>query len=121
MLRFKQGEVSFADPAESIASVAKRMAELGFSQMPVRNANGSCNYMVHELDLLRALANGTCRADENVMLAAAALQGQVAPDDSLSKVQLIFDDNNIAVVFENHEVVGIITKIDVVEFLAARS
>ncbi|MCH7603756.1 MAG: CBS domain-containing protein [Planctomycetes bacterium] len=42
-------------------------------------------------------------------------------DDSLGKVQKIFDANNIAVVIEEEKVIGIITKIDVVEFLAARS
>ena len=42
-------------------------------------------------------------------------------DDSIAAVQAIFDDENVAMVVENGEVTGVITKIDVVEFLAARA
>ena len=43
------------------------------------------------------------------------------PPDPLSRVQQVFDDNNIAVVVEDGRVTGIIAKIDVVEYLAART
>ena len=42
-------------------------------------------------------------------------------DDSLAKVQQVFDDENVAMVVEDAHVVGVISKIDMVEFLAARS
>ena len=48
-------------------------------------------------------------------------RGQVSIDDPLSRVQQVFDDNNIAVVVEDGRVTGIIAKIDVVEYLAART
>ena len=41
--------------------------------------------------------------------------------DSLAKVHHVFDEDHIAVVVENEEVIGIVTKIDVIEFLAHRS
>ena len=44
-----------------------------------------------------------------------------ALDDSLVKVQEVFDDENVAMVVEDAHVVGVISKIDMVEFLAARS
>ena len=49
------------------------------------------------------------------------MRGQVRMDDSLSEVQKVFDDQNVALVMEQETVVGVISKIDVVEFLAART
>ena len=47
--------------------------------------------------------------------------GMVGLDDSLARVQEIFDDENVAMVVEEANVVGVISKIDLVEFLAARN
>ncbi|MCH8807603.1 MAG: pyridoxal-phosphate dependent enzyme [Planctomycetes bacterium] len=121
LLQFKPHEVEFAAPDETLGSVAGRMSELGISQMPVKSIGGGSYQMIHELDLLRTLASGEHTAEDQVQCAAATMNGQVSLDDPLSKVQRIFDENNVAVTIEKGEVVGIITKIDVVEFLAARS
>ena len=52
--------------------------------------------------------------------AAKPLEGQVALDDPLTRVQDVFDEHNVAMVVKGDDVVGVISKIDVVEFLAAR-
>ncbi|NOT00557.1 MAG: pyridoxal-phosphate dependent enzyme [Phycisphaerales bacterium] len=121
LLQFKGGDVVYAEPDESLGSVAHRMNELGYSQMPVRNTNGEPMFMIHEIDLLRTLATGRCKQIDPVMRAAARLNGVVRPDDPMSKVQHVFDDNNVAVVVDGGTVRGIITKIDLIEFLASRS
>ncbi len=77
--------------------------------------------MIHEIDLLQCLASGRCTPNDVVSCAATKLQGQVSPDDRISKVQKIFDDNNVAMVIDNGEIIGIVSKIDVIEFMAARS
>jgi cystathionine beta-synthase len=77
--------------------------------------------MIHEVDLLQSLVSGRCSPEDTVVKAAKPLLGKVSVDDSLAKVQEVFDDDNVAVVVENDQVIGIIGKIDVVEFLAARS
>ena len=64
---------------------------------------------------------GRCQSGDTVRCAAKPLQGIVALGDPLSAVQKVFDADNVGVVAENGKIVGIITKIDVVEFLAARS
>ncbi|MDX1431854.1 MAG: pyridoxal-phosphate dependent enzyme [Gammaproteobacteria bacterium] len=119
VLRFKGNEVEFAAPEETLASVAKRMADKGISQMPVV-ANGAPLKMIHEVDLLQSLVSGRCTPDDPVGKAAKSLEGMVAIDDPLTRVQEVFDQNNVAVVVEEGAVTGVITKIDVVEFLAAR-
>jgi cystathionine beta-synthase len=121
VLQFKDGQVEFALPDETLADVAHRMNELGISQMPIAEANGGPLLMIHEGDLLQCLVAGVCTPSDSVLRAAKPLEGQVAAEDSISKVQRVFDENNVAVVVEDGAVTGIISKIDVVEFLAARS
>ncbi|MHC5115263.1 MAG: pyridoxal-phosphate dependent enzyme, partial [Planctomycetota bacterium] len=119
VLEFKTGAVEFATPEETLAHVAHRMNELGISQMPVAGSNGGPRLMIHEHDLLQTLLTGTCTPEDAVVKAAKPLHGQVSIDDSLSKVQRVFDQENVAVVVDQDRVKGIITKIDVIEFLAS--
>ncbi len=121
VLKTKEMSVEFAEPQETLAHVAHRMNELGISQMPVTRANGGPQMMIHEVDLLQSLVSGRCSADDDVVKAAKPLMGKVNVNDPLSKVQEVFDEDNVAVVVDNEEVIGIIGKIDLVEFLAARS
>ncbi len=121
LLQFKGDRVEYAQPNETLASVAKRMSELGISQMPVGPTEDESDLlMIHEVDLLQSLVSGHCTPEDSVMKSAKTLQGQVSIDDSLTTVQSVFDQNNVAVVVANGQVSGIISKIDMVEFLAAR-
>lgn len=121
VLNFKGRHVDFAKREESVAQVARRMKELGISQMPVQTSNGGPYQMVHEADILGALLGQKCRADDPVSRVATPMQGAVALDDPLSKVQRVFDEKNLAVVIDSGKVIGIIGEIDVVDFLASRS
>jgi cystathionine beta-synthase len=121
LLKYKGRNVVYAEAGDSVADVAKRMSELGMSQMPVRQDSGQPLLMIHEVDLLHGLVGGTCKPDDSILGSATALQGQVRLNDRLSKVQEIFDSNNVAVVVEGGEIIGIIGKIDLVEFLSART
>ncbi len=121
VLEFKGYEVEFAEAGEKLSSVSRRMAERGISQMPIKPADGESHLMmIHEVDLLQHLVAGDCSPEDPVVSAAKPLQGQVGLEDSLTRVQEIFDDENVAVAMEDGEVVGVISKIDMVEFLAAR-
>lgn len=120
ILQLKHGHVEYASIEESLASVAKRMSEMGISQMPIRAKEDAPLKIIHEVDLLHSLVNQECSLDDTVASVAKELQGQVKIDDSISEVQAVFDDENVAMVVENGQVTGVITKIDVVEFLVAR-
>jgi cystathionine beta-synthase len=119
VLRFKGGGIEFAQPDETLASVAKRMSDQGISQMPVaRSEHSEPLKMIHEVDLLQSLVDQQCTLSDKVEQAAADLEGQVSIDDSLTAVQSVFDDQNVAVVVEDGDITGIISKIDVIEYLA---
>ena len=122
LLEFKPGRVEFARGSETIADVAGRMASLGISQMPIDAGDAHDPMMIiHEVDLLQSMVRGECTADCDVMRAAKPMHGMVGLDDSLARVQEVFDDENVAMVIDDANVVGVISKIDMVEFLAARS
>jgi len=96
------------------------MSDLGISQMPVAAKPGDSLRIIHEVDLLQSLVNQECTLDDAVSSIAKGLQGQVRIDDPVTAVQQVFDDENVAMVIENGQVTAVITKIDVVGFLAAR-
>lgn len=121
VLRFKGGGVEFAEPEDTLANVAARMAELGISQMPVTTKLGESHRLIHEMDILQGLISGECTPQDTVMPMAKRLEGEVGMDDVLSKVQSVFDEQNVAIVVDEGSIVGVISKIDVVGFLAARS
>ena len=121
ILQYKQGKVEYAEEDESLSSVAQRMSDMGISQMPVVPKSGGSLKIIHEVDLLQSLVNQECTLDDAVARIAKDLQGQVKIDDPITAVQAVFDDENVAMVVENGKVTGVITKIDVVEFLAARA
>jgi cystathionine beta-synthase len=50
----------------------------------------------------------------------APLQGVVSPEATLSRLREVFAQDNVAVVKEHEQVIGIVTKIDLIEYLAER-
>ena len=122
VLQFINHSVEFAQAEDTIAKVAKRMAQLGISQLPIGPASGQDGrfFIVHEGDLLQHLLSGEVSASDSVLKVAKPLKGQVQPNDSLAKVQAVFDDDNVAVVVDQGQISGIISKIDLIEFLAKR-
>lgn len=116
LLRFRNRGVEFADPNETLTEVVERMSQLGISQMPVHD--GGELKMIHEQDLLHELVTGGCAPTDKVASAATSLRGRVSSDDNLTKVQAVFDENNVAVVVDDDTVKALITKIDVIEYLA---
>lgn len=70
--------------------------------------------------MLNALVAKTQRFSDAIDPLVAPLQGVVSPEASLSALRDVFSQDNVAVVKEREQVVAIITKIDLIEFLAAR-
>ena len=113
-------EVISVSPVEKVLIVIARLHEHDISQMPVIS-EGRLVGMVTETQLLNHLVSGEAAADDAI---APIVQRQVATvgsETSLEAVMGLFGDGSVAVVQDRDEVVGIITKIDLIDFLAARS
>jgi cystathionine beta-synthase len=112
--------VLFAEKGERIDTVVEQMRKYGYSQMPVNDAHGSTVGMIHEYDLLNALVSKKHGFQDVIDELIAPLQGVVSPEASLTRLREVFAQDNVAVVKEHERVVGIVTKIDLIEHLAGR-
>jgi len=103
----RRGTVLTARRTEKVEAVVKRMRDHDVSQLPVVDDAGRAVGMIHEYDLLNFLVEGKHRLSEVV-------------DPLVQRLREIFNDDNVAVVKEGEKVTGILTKIDLIEFLGAR-
>jgi cystathionine beta-synthase len=113
----RRGEVTTAKKADKVEAVVKKLKEHDISQLPVVDADGRCIGMVHEYDVLNFLIEGKHRLNEVVEPLVQPLQGVVGLETPIAKLRDIFNDDNVAVVKEGDRVTGILTKIDLIEFL----
>ncbi|MGC3996044.1 MAG: pyridoxal-phosphate dependent enzyme [Anaeromyxobacter sp.] len=116
----RRGEVISARRTDKVEGVVKKMKEHDISQMPVVDDGGRVTGMIHEYDLLNFLIEGKHRLSETVEVLVQPLQGVVGPDTPVGKLRDIFNDDNVAVVKEGERVTGIVTKIDLIDFLGQR-
>jgi cystathionine beta-synthase len=96
------------------------MREAKVSQVPVVDDAGRAIGMVHESDLLEFLVGGKHRASEPVDSVAKPIAGRVSPDASLRDVVALLASDHVAVVVDRDVPIGIVSKIDVIEFLGRR-
>ena len=116
----RRGEVITARRQDRVEVVVKKMKDHDVSQMPVVDDAGRAIGMIHEYDLLNFLIEGKHRLSEVVDPLVQPLQGVVTPETPLGRLREIFNDDNVAVVKEGDRVTGIVTKIDLIEFLGEK-
>ena len=120
LIASRKAEVIQAKKGDRIDAVIETMRKHGISQMPVNDTAGRALGMIHEYDLLNALVGGNHRKSDAIDPIIAPLQGVISPESSISKLREVFGQDNVAVVKDGERVVGIVTKIDLIEYLAAK-
>jgi cystathionine beta-synthase len=103
----------------SVESAIRQMKTHGISQLPVLDGAGQLHGIIGEGDLLDYLISGGAM-DHTIADLHAHEVATVDPDMSLDELTAIFGRNQAAVVVEAGQVIGIVTKIDVIDFLANR-
>jgi len=109
-----------ARKTDKVETIVRAMKENDISQMPVVDEAGRAIGMIHEYDLLNFLIEGKHRLSEHVEPLVQPIQGVVGPDTPVGRLRDIFNDDHVAVVKEGDRVTGILTKIDLIEFLGER-
>jgi cystathionine beta-synthase len=120
LLGRRKNEVISARKTDKVEAVVKKLKEHDISQMPVVDPDGRVIGMIHEYDLLQFLIEGKHRLTEVVEPLVQPLQGVVGPETPIGRLRNIFNDDHVAVVKEGDRVTGIVTKIDLIEFLGER-
>jgi cystathionine beta-synthase len=120
LLQGKPAAIVSASPGDKVKDVVATMKSLGISQLPVLE-NGKLKGLVAEVDLLRHLVSGAGRLDSPIGSLVESDYATVTPDTKVELLQQVLADAKLAIVTERETVVGIITRIDLIDFLARRS
>ncbi len=102
---------------DKIAEVFERIKEYAISQMPVLDESGKPCGVVHEVDILRALQSGKITPSSAVSEIAAPIGGLIYPKARLEELYQIFGNDQAAIVVDEQKIVGIISKIDLIEYM----
>jgi cystathionine beta-synthase len=121
LLRGKSHSLHTCTENETLAAVIVQMKREGISQMPVVSASGEPIGMVHEVDVLNSIVDGSSSRDDKVQGLVKPLQGIIEPEASIDLLRSIFAADNVAVVVSAGKLVGIITKIDLIDYLSRRA
>ncbi|MDQ7849351.1 MAG: cystathionine beta-synthase [Armatimonadota bacterium] len=117
LLRAKGLPLITATPDEQVRAVIAKMKQYDVSQLPVV-ADGGLVGMVSEVDLLSYLLEGGGGLDDPITLLVNPGAPVVTPETPVGELAEIFLSANAAVVIDSGRVVGIVTKIDVIDHLA---
>lgn len=103
-----------------VKDVISTLKELGISQLPVVE-KGKLLGIVGEVDLLRHLVSGPRTASSTIESLIESDYATVTPDTKIELLQGVLADAKSAIVMERDTVVGIVTKIDLIEYLAKKT
>jgi cystathionine beta-synthase len=105
-------------PRETMGNVVAVMKENSISQLPVLD-QGKLLGLVTEFALLDHMVQGRARPEEPIEPLLTNEQMEVvSPDANLEVLAEVFGRGNIAVVLDDENVSGIVTKIDLISYLA---
>ncbi len=120
ILEHHRRPVKTAQGDESVGAVIERLKSEGISQVPVVDGKGIPVAMVHELDVLRALQSGKVTLQTKVSEIARPIGGLIYPKARIEELFRLFEQDHVAVVVEEQKLVGIVSKIDVIDFMSSK-
>jgi cystathionine beta-synthase len=119
LLRADRKPVITARANQTVGELVHKMRESGVSQIPVTD-NGKPQGIVHEIDVLRRLERGDITAETPVSEVANAIGGLVYPKARVEELYSIFEKDQVAVVVDGTGILGVISPIDLIEYMTRR-
>ena len=115
-------ELITAASRERTSAVVKRMKDHDVSQLPVID-EGTLKGLITESALLDKMVQGRSHSKDDTIetLVSNEFMEVVSPRSSLEALAEVFSRGHIAVVLDEEAVSGIVTKIDLIDFLATQS
>ncbi len=105
---------------DAIRDTISKLKEHGISQVPVI-AEGRLEGLVSELDLLNYLLAHPGRTDAPIDDLIEADYATVTPQTKVKLLRNIFNEAKLVCVLDRDDLLGVITKIDLIEYLATRT
>jgi cystathionine beta-synthase len=115
----RQRAIIAAARGDSLRNVISIMKEHSISQVPVLD-KGRLSGLVSEIDLLNYLLKNPGQMDVKIDELIEADYATVTPETKIKLLKTIFNDAKLVCVLERDDLVGVITKIDLIEYLASR-
>ena len=116
----KERPLITARKGAKVRDVIALMRDNGISQLPVTDASGRLGGIVAEVDLLNYLLKNEAGLDAAVDDIVESDYATVTPATRVHLLRTIFNDAKVVVVQEGDDLVSVITKIDLIEYLAER-
>ena len=116
------GRLITAHPTDSMTNVIAMLKNNNVSQLPVVDNLGKLIGIVTEIELLNhmLLANHVHQSDETIESIIDVNVPVVRPNTPLETLMAIFSHHNAVVIAVGDQVQGILTKIDILDFLSSQ-
>lgn len=116
------GRVITARSNDQMRDVVGQLKEYNISQMPVVDEEGRLQGIVTEIDLLNhmLMADHEHNAEETIESILDRNVPAVGPNSRLETLMAMFSNRTAVVVASNDQVVGILTKIDILDYLSSQ-
>jgi cystathionine beta-synthase len=111
-----EGMAETVGPDDTLDTAYKRMRTADVSQLPVLDG-GRLIGLLDEGDLLSAVEGGPDRFARTVASAMVAKLNTVQAREPLDALVPIFERDEVAIVLEGHEFLGLITRVDLINHL----
>jgi cystathionine beta-synthase len=105
-------------PETTVREAVATLKTHGISQLPVLDAKGRHSGIIAEIDLLNFLVEHEGDLDTPVAELITSDYATVTPHTRISLLKRIFNDAKVVLVTENDQLRGLLTKIDLIDFLA---
>ncbi len=109
-----------ARPDDTVRHVVQTMKQHGISQLPVVGDNDRLYGIVAEVDVLRHLVTGEGHLEGTIEHLVESDYASVTPDTRVDLLQGVLADAKIALVTEGRKLVGLVTKIDLIDYLSRK-
>lgn len=103
-------------PADTLREAALRLRRLGLSALPVVEG-GRILGVITESHLLEAMLGGRAALDRSAAEVMAGRFGTVSPRTPLRELVPLLEASDLAIVAEGPELLGVVTRLDVLEHL----
>jgi cystathionine beta-synthase len=111
-------KIETASSNDTIRDVVGKLKKFGISQLPVIDG-GKLRGLVHETDLLRHLIDGKSQ-DSSIADLVESDYATVTASTKLELLKGVFNDAKVVLVMDGDKILGLVTKIDLIDFLASR-
>ena len=110
-----------ATETEKVSVIIDRLKKSGISQVPILDGRGKPVAIVKEIDILRGLQSGKITENSAASAVAEEIGGLIYPKARVEELFRIFETDNVAIVVDSQRLLGVISKIDVIDFVAQRT